>query len=405
MDAASTLPSTTGRVPESRETPLRHPFPRGSVAIYEDIVPHYRVGIFEALAKRIGEYTLYAERFDAFPAGVRCIQCAGIGVRNVRLHLRPLSAALRREHNIIICEGRLKLVTSTLLAFLGGAIGVRVLWWSPIWRPNGRVEIGNGIRGWLMRRVLRSLFGYVTYGTKAAAVAREGGMRADRIFVAYNSLDTQALELAERRWRASPGRLSRFLDSTELAEKRVVLFVGQFIKRKKLETLLEAFSLLRHQDAQDELRLVLIGDGPELASIRSKAAEAKVSDAVIFAGRIVDMEQACPFFLAAKVLVLPGAGGLVVNQGFTHGVPAIVGGGDGTEVDCIREGINGHLWTGESPASLADLVRRITYAPNPQWQEFSAHAREVVQDRTNMKAMLDGMVSALVSASMACGHE
>lgn len=398
MEGNSSLAETTGVPGAGASPPARQLTLSRSVAIYEDVVPHYRVGIFEALAERIGEYTLYAEHFDAHPAGVNCVPCAGIGVGKIRLHLRPLLDAVRREHGILICEGRLKLITSTLLAFAGGALGIRVLWWSPIWRPNGRVEIGGGLRGWLMRSVFRRLYGYVTYGRRAAEVALAGGIAKDRIFVAYNSLDTPRLLAAERRWRESPGRLARFRDETGLSNKKVVLYVGQFIPRKRLDVLLDAFAMIRRGDPHDETRLVLIGDGPDLSRVRARADARDLQGSVRFVGRVVDIEQICPYFLSTRVVVLPGAGGLVVNQSLTHGVPVIVGGGDGTESDSVEEGGNGYFWAGDSADSLADLIRRIAYAPESDWQRLSENARAAVKERTNLATMLDGMVRAVSSA-------
>ena len=60
---------------------------------------------------------------------------------------------------------------------------------------------------------------------------------------------------------------------------------------------------------------------------------------MIFAGQIVD--GVGPYFDGADLLVLPGTGGLALNEAMAHGLPLVSGYGDGSADDLVQDGVNG----------------------------------------------------------------
>ena len=367
-----------------------------TVAIIQEVVPHYRVGVFERLAKRLdGGLTMYSADFAQPISGADCVRCSSVGIGNVRLFPRPLIGAILRKHSTIICEGRLGLLTCVLLAVLSRLSQTRVAWWTPLWRRNGRIEVGRGPRGWLMKYVLRSVSVVLTYGSRAAEVAAAVGIPSERVSVAYNSLDTPRLMREEQLWLSDPARLEAFAVSKDLSNKRIVLFVGQFIRRKRIDVLIDAFAALLARSTMRELCLVMVGGGPEVSRMRKRVAAMGLGSAARFEGEIVSINAITPYFMHARVLVLPGTGGLVINQAMTHGVPVIVGGGDGTEADSVVDGWNGYHWNGRDVEDLSQKIEWIACAEQPEWNRLSMAARSVVENKVNVDAMLDGIVKVL----------
>ena len=87
-----------------------------------------------------------------------------------------------------------------------------------------------------------------------------------------------------------------------------ILFVGNLLIGKGVDTLLEAFALIVAENAN--VGLVYVGDGEELDQLRSRAKELHVSEKVFFEGR-VNYKRIVDYMHYANVLVLPS-----IHEGF-----------------------------------------------------------------------------------------
>lgn len=104
-----------------------------------------------------------------------------------------------------------------------------------------------------------------------------------------------------------------------------VVYVGRLVREKGVDTLISALAVLRY--AGRELRLKLIGDGPERSALLTQATLLGVADAVTFVGRVppplVARELA-----DATVQALPSrcgeTFGLVALEALARGTPLIV---------------------------------------------------------------------------------
>ena len=108
--------------------------------------------------------------------------------------------------------------------------------------------------------------------------------------------------------------------------KPIVLFVGNIIKRKNVNVLLDAKKL-----AKSDYNLVIVGDGPLLNQLKDKVKKENISD-VYFMGARKDVENIIP---CADVLVLPSFSesfGLVLIEALACGKPVI-----GSDVGGIKE--------------------------------------------------------------------
>jgi L-malate glycosyltransferase len=109
-----------------------------------------------------------------------------------------------------------------------------------------------------------------------------------------------------------------------------LVFVGRLAAVKNHPLLLRAFSAAVAK--RPDLRLWMVGDGPERAALESLAAELGIRGQVKFWGQQLDV---APFFSAADAFIMSSRSeGLPMSllQGFSLGVPAIV-----TEVGGMAE--------------------------------------------------------------------
>lgn len=105
------------------------------------------------------------------------------------------------------------------------------------------------------------------------------------------------------------------------SDARVVLAVGRLSSEKNHAGLLAAFAALRRQTDLGDLRLVLVGDGPDRARLQAQAAG--LADTVVFAGQRRDVQR---FYALAQVFVLPSyseGSPLVLLEALQAGCPVV----------------------------------------------------------------------------------
>jgi glycosyltransferase involved in cell wall biosynthesis len=86
------------------------------------------------------------------------------------------------------------------------------------------------------------------------------------------------------------------------AGESLLLTVGRLSKEKAHIDLLAAFARLREISPELKCKLVIVGDGPERATLEAAARSRSIQQDVIFTGQVTDVQ---PFYAAANVFVLP----------------------------------------------------------------------------------------------------
>jgi glycosyltransferase involved in cell wall biosynthesis len=108
-----------------------------------------------------------------------------------------------------------------------------------------------------------------------------------------------------------------------LEDKRVVLTVARLVPIKNVALLLDAFAIVREHVAN--LHLIVVGDGPEAASLRSQAGASGISGDVTFAGAVA-FEDTPAFYRTADVFALSSAfdnSPNVVLEAMASGLPMV----------------------------------------------------------------------------------
>lgn len=123
-----------------------------------------------------------------------------------------------------------------------------------------------------------------------------------------------------------------------LDDKRNILFVGRFDPRNGVKTMIHAFS--RRRFWRDDVRLVIVGDGP-LRPLVERLVPAEIRDDVVFAGRVNRLR---PRYLAsAEILCTPcslASFGMVLLEGMSAGRPVVASRISGFEL-VMRDGVDG----------------------------------------------------------------
>ena len=146
-----------------------------------------------------------------------------------------------------------------------------------------------------------------------------------------------------------------------------VLFVGRLVERKGVSHLVDAVSLLREAD----VRLVIVGDGPERAQIEARVREKGLDGRVAVRGRVSEAELQAAY-AAADAFVLPAVVdrrgdteglGVVLLEAMNHRVPVIASAIGGI-TDIVEDGVSGLLVPPGDAAALAAALERVARAPD-----------------------------------------
>lgn len=258
----------------------------------------------------------------------------------------------------------------------------------------GKLLQALGLRGRLLRANLelraycyRMLDVHVNYVDSAREIYGSYGVAPERIFVTRNSPDTDAMSRTEAALRAAdnpPGRHPQRL-----------LHVGRLVAQKRVDLLLDAMPIVREKLPQAEL--VIVGDGPERAAFEIRAQRLGIADAVRFVGPIYDPIELGRHFLSASVFVLPGLGGLSINEAMFYGMAIVCSSGDGTEKFLVREGYNGTFFRTNDRNSLAEAIVKLMSDPQ-ELQRMAARSREIIKREVNIHTVVEAYRKAFSRA-------
>jgi len=241
-------------------------------------------------------------------------------------------------------------------------------------KPHG----GNNLVNMLKKKMLTSYDLMITYSNKGKEEYIKLGYPEEKIFVAPNAV------------AAKPNKLPKRVQKRFENEQPTILYVGRLQARKRIDLLIEACARLK-----DELnpRLWIVGDGPVRDDLE-KIASMQFPD-VEFFGSVYgeDLEK---YFSASDLFVLPGTGGLAVQQAMAHALPVIVAEADGTQVDLVKKN-NG--WNVE-PGDLENLVDTIRTALNDpeRLRQMGAESYKIIRDEVNLDKMLSTFINAISTA-------
>lgn len=162
--------------------------------------------------------------------------------------------------------------------------------------------------------------------------------------------------------------------SKDKHERINILFSGQFIARKGIDLLLQAFALIA--DEYPDVDLVLAGGDEK--DIDPGYIPDKYRDRITFAG-FVQPAGLPELFAKADIFVLPSrydGWGVVINEALGAGLPIIASDQAGAAHDLVRHGENGFIFPAGDIQQLAHNIRALAGSPELR-EEFGNASRQL----------------------------
>lgn len=166
----------------------------------------------------------------------------------------------------------------------------------------------------------------------------------------------------------------------------VIAFMGRLVTTKGVFLLLKSAEILRKQN--HPLELLIIGDGPELASLQQFARDSQLAAAIRFAGRL-NGEQLEAALAQVAAVVVPSLGGevfgLVVAENMLRGLP-VVASDLGAFVEVL--GGTGLTFRTADAADLASALARLLDDPSAA-ARLGQQARQRALDFLSKSRMIE----------------
>jgi glycosyltransferase involved in cell wall biosynthesis len=264
-------------------------------------------------------------------------------------------------------------VTCLVGSWLGKPVVVKISgWWEldqGIMAPHRRpLDI-------LALRWLKKASTVQAISTRIARELERHGFPIDRILVLPNAVDTSRFHV-----RTTPRATEAPLTA---------VFVGRLVPEKGLDTLFDAWALAFR--GRSDVRLRLVGEGPEERALREQAERLGIANQVEFLGHHDHVEEV---LAEADVGVLPSRIEGLSNtllEFMASGLPTLASRVSGSE-DFIVTGRNGWLFPVSDAAALADCLREARSLPVTRLLEMGQQARADVE----AAADLDRVVGRLL---------
>ena len=258
---------------------------------------------------------------------------------------------------------------------------VRAFW------EDAAVDHGTTREGSLRYRASRALETYalkrvgqvttICEGLRADIVAR--GIPSERVTVIPNAVDTELFGI-------QGGGDARLAKELGLAGKSVIGFIGSFYAYEGLDLLIGALpAILRRKP---EVRVLLVGGGPQEAALKDLCRTLGLDDRVIFTGRVPHGEVQ-RYYDTVDILVYPRHP-MRLTELVTPLKPLeamaqerlLIASDVGGHRELIRDGENGVLFRAGSAESLSEAVCGLLSRPE-EWAGLRRAGRAYVERERN----------------------
>jgi PEP-CTERM/exosortase A-associated glycosyltransferase len=258
---------------------------------------------------------------------------------------------------------------------------------------DAAVDHGTTKEGSLRYRLTKMLETYVFKNANAVTTICEGlrkdiisrGVSADKITVIPNAVDIEKFTYGEQ---PDP----ELLQKLNLVDKTVLGFIGSFYAYEGLLLLLDALpEIIQHNP---NVRLLLVGGGPQYKQIKSKVAAMGLQDSVVLTGR-VPHDQVQRYYNLVDVFVYPRLSMRLTDlvtplkplEAMAQG-RVLIASDVGGHHELIQDKVTGYLFKAGDRTSLANTV---AYAikDQPNWEKLRLAGRQYVEGERNWSASVN----------------
>jgi glycosyltransferase involved in cell wall biosynthesis len=261
-----------------------------------------------------------------------------------------LKRIFKKDYDAIIMLGSIYYIAYIFAIPIIKFFKVPIIFWT-----HGFLGKDNQIIEKLRHLLYRQADANLLYGERAMKIMRQSGYYENRYLdVIYNSLDYGSLD----RVNAKGSDFSSIRDTLfQYPDKPLVIATGRVTKEKRFDLLLEAlYNSVRFYSKY--FNLLIIGEGPELDSLKEYARNKGIQKYIAFTGAIYG-DEVYKYLMASDLCVIPGNVGLSAMHSLSAGIPVISHNNFNIQMPEFEAIIDGETGSFYEYENINDLIKKI----------------------------------------------
>jgi glycosyltransferase involved in cell wall biosynthesis len=332
------------------------------ILLVGNLCAHYRIKLFELLDKMFDIKFLFFSEEEKYYDGQKYLgdfngqYLCGINLMpKVRINPRLIYELLFYDYDILI-----KCINSPLPLLLSFVIskirGKKFILWTGIWRHPA--TLFHKFSFPFVKFIYRHADAIGVYGTHVKKYLHSLGIDEKKIFIFQKAADNSLYNKT-----VSSEQVRSLRQKLDVANRKVILYVGRLDEVKGIDYLIEAYRELGRNDTT----LILIGRGNYQERLEHLAAAHGLNGNVQFLDRI-ENDKLYTYYAIADVFVLPSittrtskeTWGMVINEAMNQGCPVIATDAVGAAAGgLVQNGINGFIVPERNSDAIRDALNNI----------------------------------------------
>ena len=343
------------------------------VIIFERYFYNFREGIFDCLQEmglnfKLINATRSRGRVKVHPDKVTSVsyieKCYNFNLNdNIVVFPFLFWKLIKEKPDIIVTEGGANTNNNIQIKLYSQLFGVPYIQWD---LGRGYQDFGNSLLRRLYMKIYTSIAKKASliygYNSGSKRYFESLGIPSNSIIVLNNTADTPTLKkVIANSSKELPNDISKQYDPN----KRYIIFVGSLLPTKRIEDFKEIMTKLK-----GEYTLLIVGSGN--AEYTQSLKELFKDIDCIFLG-YKKPEELLPYYNISSFSILPGLGGLSINQAMAYGRPVLCTHADGAEEDVVRNDETGYIYN-----DIDDAIRYIHSKSDEDWQRMGHNAQKLM---------------------------
>lgn len=345
--------------------------PNKKVLIIQAIVPHYRIPIFNELAKAVDLTVVYDRGRVSNEANFASKKVNVINIKNKLWIHKKNMIRMAKKYDVVISMLDPSYLTTRLLCKIRGKTKL-ILWGIGVAASYGVRFDSLPEAALSYMKMINQADAALFYSPYPVDKYSKMGVPKNKLFVANNTV--QVLPIEEHK-------------------RNSILFVGTLYRAKKIFELLECYKKA-HSMCDTLPRLIIVGDGEDAEPVKKWVEENRYEQQILLPGAIYDEKTLSEYFSDAIVCISPDQAGLSVLKSFGYGVPFVthkdaITGGERLNID---NGVNGVLF--DSFDEITDIIKECADHPE-HYLEMGKNAKKYYNENRTVSHMLSGFIDAI----------
>ena len=353
-----------------------------------DNYPAYRTEFFAQLNETLQRDGLAFELFygrklkadskqsdeTPFPAESFLVKEVNLGGVEYKRFLHFKRAFRQAKPDVVVLQFHVSVLTYWWAYFYMRRHHIPYIIWECNYTRDTLGSLSVKFRRKLVDYTFRHAAACISYGSVFRDYLLKLGISPDKVIVAQNTINVQKI-IDNRSSGFGPRRFNHPLR---------VLYVGALIDRKYVDSSITAVANLI-RDGYD-VYYDIVGDGAEYGKLKGMIDDLGVGERITLHGAKHGAE-AQAFFEQDDLFLLPGTGGLAINEAMAYALPIISTVGDDTVVDLIDG--NGYLLEHFGNASeIESALKSFINLKEEEKMEMSRKSETLVKERASFDNMI-----------------